>query len=65
MQFMECSWDHFTCHVDDLTKGTFSPLVIGTGYNRKAFPWYTAPAKQPEKELTSEAGGVKTTWHPP
>eukprot|EP00434_Breviolum_minutum_P009358 symbB.v1.2.008246.t2/scaffold515.1/size193321/8 len=26
------------------------------GYNRKAFPWYTAPSKQPEREtLTSEA----------
>ena len=47
---------------DVLTKGNHAPLVIGTGYNRKAFPWYTAPAKQPEREtLTSEAGGV----HPP
>lgn len=43
---------------DVLTKGNHAPLVIGTGYNRKAFPWYTAPAKQPEREtLTSEAGG--------
>lgn len=30
--------------------------AIAPGYNRKAFPWYTAPAQQPKQEQLADVG---------